>query len=68
MESIPDFCNIEPTNQNIDYRKELFDKYKDFEEEDYTGIDDFLEETDKVGLIRLVMRLLRKIIQNIHQQ
>ncbi len=60
MESVPDFCNIEPTDQSRDYRQELFDKYKDFEEEDYTGIDDFLEETDKIGLIRFVNEMVEK--------
>ena len=60
MESVPDFCNIEPTDQSRDYRQELFDKYKDFEEEDYTGLDDFLEETDKIGLIRFVNEMVEK--------
>ena len=60
MESIPDFCNIEPTDQSRDYRQELFDKYKDFEEEDYTGLDDFLEDSDKIGLIRFVNEMVEK--------
>ena len=60
MESVPDFCNIEPTDQSRDYRQELFDKYKDFEEEDYTGLDDFLEDSDKVGLIRFVNEMVEK--------
>jgi len=60
MESVPDFCNIEPTDQSRDYRQELFDKYKDFEEEDYTGIDDFLEDNDKIGLIRFVSEMVEK--------
>tara|TARA_R110002020_G_scaffold223321_1_gene432347 strand:+ start:545 stop:925 length:381 start_codon:yes stop_codon:yes gene_type:complete len=60
MESSPDFCNIEPTDQSRDYRQELFDKYKDFEEEDYTGLDDFLEDSDKVGLIRFVNEMVEK--------
>lgn len=60
MESVPDFCNIEPTDQSRDYRQELFDKYKDFEEEDYTGLDDFLEDSDKIGLIRFVNEMVEK--------
>lgn len=60
MESSPDFCNIEPTDQSRDYRQELFDKYKDFEEEDYTGIDDFVEDSDKVSLIRFCNEMVEK--------
>ncbi len=60
MESSPDFCNIEPTDQSRDYREELFDKYKDFEEEDYTGIDDFVEDSDKVSLIRFCNEMVEK--------
>ena len=60
MESSPDFCNIEPVDQSRDYRQELFDKYKDFEEIDYTGIDDFVEDSDKVSLIRFVNELVER--------
>ena len=61
MESTPnDFCNIEPVDQNRDYRQELFDRYKDFQEEDYTGIDDFIEDSDKVSLIRFVNQMVEK--------
>lgn len=60
MESSPDFSNIEPTDQSRDYRQELFDKYKDFEEEDYTGIDDFVEDSDKVSLIRFCNEMVEK--------
>ena len=60
MESSPDFCNIEPTDQSRDYRQELFDKYENYEEEDYTGIDDFIEDSDKVSLIRFVNEMVEK--------
>ena len=61
MESTPnDFCNIEPVDQSRNYRQELFDKYKDFEEEDYSGIDDFIEDSDKVSLIRFVNEMVER--------
>lgn len=61
MESTPnDFCNIEPTDQSRDYRQELFDRYKDFQEEDYSGIDDFIEDSDKVSLIRFVNEMVER--------
>ena len=61
MESTPnDFCNIEPTDQSRNYRQELFDKYENYEEEDYTGIDDFIEDSDKVSLIRFVNEMVEK--------
>jgi len=62
MESTPnDFCNIEPTDQTRDYRQELFDKYKDFEEENYSEIDDgYIEDSDKISLIRFVNELVER--------
>ena len=60
MESSPDFCNIEPIDQSRDYRQELFDRYKDFEEIDYTCIDDFVEDSDKVSLIRFCNEMVEK--------
>lgn len=61
MESTPnDFCNIEPVDQNRDYRQELFDRYKNYEEEDYTDIDNFIEDSDKISLIRFVNQMVEK--------
>ena len=62
MESTPnDFCNIEPVDQSRNYRQELFDKYKDFEDEDYSGIDDgYIEDSDKISLIRFVNELVER--------
>jgi len=62
MESTPnDFCNIEPTDQTRDYRQELFDKYKDFQEENYSEIDDgYIEDSDKISLIRFVNELVER--------
>ena len=62
MESTPnDFCNIEPTDQTRDYRQELVDKYKDFEEENYSEIDDgYIEDSDKISLIRFVNELVER--------
>ena len=61
MESTPDFCNIEPTDQSRDYRQELFDKYKDFEGENYSEIDDgYIEDSDKISLIRFVNELVER--------
>jgi hypothetical protein len=52
--------NAEKYDPNIDYRQELLDKYKDFEEQDYTGIDDFVEDKDKVALIRYCNMIIKK--------
>jgi len=52
--------NAEKYDPNRDYRQELLDKYKDFEEEDYTGIDDFVEDKDKVALIRYCNMIIKK--------
>lgn len=52
--------NAEKYDPNRDYRQELLDKYKDFEEEDYTGIDDFVEDKDKVSLIRYCNMIIKK--------
>lgn len=52
--------NAELYDPNRDYRQELLDKYKDFEEEDYTGIDDFVEDKDKVALIRYCNMIIKK--------
>lgn len=52
--------NAEKYDPNIDYRQELLDKYKDFEEEDYAGIDDFVEDKDKVALIRYCNMIIKK--------
>lgn len=60
MESTPDFCNIEPVDQSRNYRQELFDKYENYEEEDYSGIDDYIEDSDKVSLIRFVNEMVEK--------
>ena len=62
MESTPnDFCNIEPTDQSRDYRQELFDKYKDYEGDDYSEIDDgYIEDSDKISLIRFVNELVER--------
>jgi len=42
-----------------DYRQELLDKYKDYEPEDYEGIDDFVEDEDKVALIRYCDHIIK---------
>lgn len=61
MESTPDFCNIEPVDQNRNYRQELFDKYENYEEEDYSQIDDsYIEDSDKVSLIRFVNEMVER--------
>jgi hypothetical protein len=61
MENTPDFCNIEPTDQSRDYRQELFDKYKDYEGDDYSEIDDgYIEDSDKISLIRFVNELVER--------
>jgi len=44
--------DAEVVDQSIDYRKKLNDDYKDYVEPDYTGIDDYIEDCDKVALIR----------------
>ena len=62
MESTPnDFCNIEPVDQSRDYREEMFDRYKDFKELDYSEIDDgYIEDSDKISLIRFINELVEK--------
>ena len=51
-------------NPNIDYRKELLKKYENYEAPDYTGVDDFIEEKDKVALIRYCDILVKKNFPN----
>lgn len=58
--SVTDMCNIEPVDQSRDYRQEMLDKYKDYEEPDYSGIDDFIDESDKISLIRFVNEMVEK--------
>lgn len=57
--TIEELNNAEKNNPNIDYRKELFEKYKDFEEEDYNGLDDFVEDADKIALIRYCNHIIK---------
>ena len=54
-----ELVNAEIYNPNIDYRKELCEKYKDYKEEDYNGIDDFVEDTDKIALIRYCNHIIK---------
>ena len=55
-----ELLNAEKYDPNIDYRKELLEKYKDYELPDYTGIDDFVEEKDKIALVRYCNLIIRK--------
>lgn len=44
--------DAEVVDQSIDYRKKLNEDYKDYIEPDYTGVDDYIEDCDKVALIK----------------
>jgi len=44
--------DAEVVDQSIDYRKKLNEDYKDYVEPDYTGVDDYIEDCDKVALIK----------------
>ncbi len=45
---------------NIDYRKEMLKKYENYEPQDYSGLDDFVEDKDKVALIRYCNLIIKK--------
>lgn len=55
-----DLMNAEKYDPNIDYRKELLKKYENYELPDYTGLDDFVEDNDKVALIRYCNLIVKK--------
>ena len=55
-----ELMNAEKYDPNIDYRKELLKKYENYELPDYTGLDDFVEEQDKVALIRYCNLIIKK--------
>ena len=55
-----ELMNAEKYDPNIDYRKELLKKYENYELPDYTGLDDFVEEQDKVALIRYCNLIVKK--------
>ena len=40
------------------YREEMIEKYKDIEEEDNTGLDDFVEDNDKIALVAYCKELV----------
>lgn len=44
----------------IDYRKELIEKYETYEIENNEGLDDYIEDKDKVALIRYCDTIVKK--------
>lgn len=52
--------DAEKYDPNIDYRKKLLEKYENWEAPDYSGIDDFVEDKDKIALIRYCNLIIKK--------
>ena len=55
-----ELLNADKYDPNIDYRKEMLKKYENYEPPDYTGVDDFIEEKDKIALIRYCDLIVKK--------
>jgi len=55
-----ELLNADKYDPNIDYRKELLKKYENYELPDYNGLDDFVENKDKVALIRYCNLIIKK--------
>lgn len=53
--------NIEPVDQSIDYRQQMIDRYGSIEIEEYPkDIDSWVEDSDKIALIRFCSGLVEK--------
>lgn len=57
--SAEELMNADFNDPNIDYRAKLFKKYEDVELDDYTGIDDYIHDEDKVALIRYCSNIVK---------
>lgn len=53
--------NIEPVDQSIDYRQQMIDRYGSIDIEEYPkDIDSWVEDSDKIALIRFCSGLVEK--------
>jgi len=53
--------NIEPVDQSIDYRQQMIDRYGSIDIEEYPkDIDSFVDDSDKIALIRFCSGLVEK--------
>ncbi len=53
--------NIEPVDQSIDYRQQMIDRYGSIDIEEYPkDIDSWVEDSDKIALIRFCSGLVDK--------
>jgi|TARA_B110000977_G_C10932049_1_gene437494 hypothetical protein len=55
-----ELINADKYDMNRDYRKELIEKYENYEPENYEGEDDWIEDKDKIALIRYCDLIVKK--------
>ena len=55
-----ELMNAEKYDPNVDYRDQLLKKYENYKVPDYTGLDDFVEDKDKIALIRYCNLIIKK--------
>ena len=57
--SADDLINADKNDPDIDYRAKLLKQYEDVELDDYTGLDDYVHDEDKVALIRYCSSIVK---------
>lgn len=55
-----ELINADKYDMSRDYRKELIEKYENYEPENYEGEDDWIEDKDKIALIRYCDLIVKK--------
>lgn len=58
--NIDELDNAYKPDVNINHRELLFDTYKDKDFEEYEGIDDYVDDIDKINLLKYCSNIVKK--------